>query len=186
MAYRTRTYVAGEWDGDYDAIDQLYIWNEGDKWSMHFVDAHKHKQCYDTSMPCTIKSNLSERMAKSKSKTFVLVVGNYTKTTRKGSCAYHNCGNKRQYYFSNEYYCGIVGKTYSTESFIDYECRLAYNTWRNGDIKIVVLYNASTVDKSKCPEILKNVGTHVSMKSYNSFWQGYRYDYQKVRTAIEG
>lgn len=177
--------MAGEWDGDSDAISQLYKWNEGDKWSMHFVDAHKNKQCYDSSMPCTIKSRLSERMGRSK--TFVLVVGNYTKTTRKGSCAYHNCGNKHQYYFSSEYYCGVVGKTYSKESFIDYECRLAYNAWKNGDMKIVVLYNAASVDKSKCPEIIRNLQVpHVAMKSYNAIWQSYRYDYQKTRSAIEG
>lgn len=184
MSYRTRTYVAGEWDGDSDAIDQLYKWNEGDKWSMHFVDAHKHRQCYDTSMPCTIKSSLSERM--SSSKTFVLIVGNYTKSTRKGSCSYYNCGNKRQHYFSS-YYCGVAGKTYSTESFIDYECRLAYHAWKNNEMRIVVLYNAASVDKSKCPELLRNLKVaHVAMKSYNYVWQDYRYDYQKVKTAIEG
>ena len=176
--------MAGEWEGDSNAIDQLYEWNEGDKWSMHFVDAHKHKQCYDTSMPCTIKSSLSERMAQSK--TFVLIVGNNTKTTRKGSCVYHNCGNKRQYYFSNEYYCGVTGRTYSTESFIDYECRLAHNAWRNGEMKIVVLYNAVSVDKNKCPDILRNLNVpHVAMKSYHNVWQDYRYDYQRVRAAIE-
>lgn len=36
MAYRTRTYITGEWDGDSDAIDQIYKWNEGDKWNLHF------------------------------------------------------------------------------------------------------------------------------------------------------
>ena len=184
MSYRTRTYVAGEWDGDSDAIDQLYKWNEGDKWSMHFVDAHAFKQCYDSSMPCTIKSNLSERMGRSK--IFVLVVGKSTKTTRKGSCSYQNCMNKRQYYFSDSYYCVVAGKSYSTESFIDYECKLAYNAWRNSEMKIIVLYNAASVDKTKCPDILKNIGTHLAMKSYNLVWKDYRYDYQKVRTAIEG
>ena len=93
MPYRTRTYIAGEWDGDSDAINQIYHWNEGDKWSLHFVDAHGFRQCYDTSMPCTIKASLSDRM--SRSKIFVLIVGNSTDSTRKGSCTYHNCGNKR-------------------------------------------------------------------------------------------
>ena len=83
---RTKTYIAGEWDGDNDAIDQLYKWNEGDKWSLHFRDAHASKQCYDSSMPCTIKSSLRERM--NNSKIFVLVVGNNTASTRKGSCAF--------------------------------------------------------------------------------------------------
>ncbi len=36
MAYRTRTYISGEWDGDSDAIDQIYKWNEGNKWNSHF------------------------------------------------------------------------------------------------------------------------------------------------------
>lgn len=184
MPYRTRTYVAGEWDGDSDAISQLYSWNSGDRWSMHFVDAHKFKQCYDSSMPCTIKSNLSERMGRSK--TFVLVVGNNTKSTRKGSCVYSNCSSKAYNYFMGLYTCRVAGKVYSTESFIDYECRLALNAWKNNEMKVVVLYNAASVDKSKCPDILKNIGNHIEMKSYSPIWQSYRYDYQKVKSAIEG
>ena len=183
MSYRTRTYIAGEWDGDSDAIEQLYRWNEGDKWNLHFVDAHGFKQCYDSSMPCTIKNSLSERMGRSK--TFVLIVGNNTKTTRKGSCFYHNCGNKWYNFFLGQYTCQVAGKTYSTESFIDYECRLAYNAWRSGLMKIVVLYNAASKDKSKCPDILRNIGTHAEMKSYNAYYGRYMYDYQKVRKAIE-
>lgn len=184
MPYRTRTYIAGEWDGDSNAIEQIYIWNEGNKWSLDFVDAHKNQQCYDTSMPCTIKSSLSERMGRSK--TFVLVVGNNTKSTRKGSCAYYNCGNKRYNYYLGQYSCDAAGKTYSSESFIDYECRLAYNALQKNEMKIVVLYNSASVDKSKCPDILRDVGTHEAMKSYNNAWLDYRYDYYKVKQAIEG
>lgn len=71
------------------------------------------------------------------------------------------------------------------KSFIDYECQLAYNAWLYDDIKIVVLYNAASVNKSKCPEKLRNIGKHVSMKSYNFRTGSYEYDYQKVRAAIE-
>jgi hypothetical protein len=184
MSYRTRTYIAGEWDGDSDAIDQIYRWNEGDKWSLHFVDAHGFKQCYDSSMPCTIKLNLSERMGRSK--TFVLVVGNNTASARKGSCFYQNCGNKQFNYYSGSYYCTAIGKNYTTESFIDYECRLAYNAWLKDNVKIVILYNAASVNKSKCPEMLRNIGIHSEMKSYNSYYGRYMFDYQKVRNAIEG
>lgn len=180
---RTKTYIAGEWDGDNDAIGQLYKWNEGDKWSLHFRDVHKKKQCYDSSMPCTIKSSLRERM--NDSKIFVLVVGNNTASTRKGSCAYHNCANKQYNYTNGQYTCSVLGKTYSTQSFIDYECILAYKAYLNGDMKIVVLYNAASINKSKCPEILKGIGTHKEMKSYNGFCGRYMFDYSKVRTAIE-
>lgn len=184
MTYRTRTYIAGEWTGDSDAIEQLYKWNDGNKWSLHFTDAHKNKQCYDSSMPCTIKNSLRERM--NSSKTFVLVVGNDTATTRKGSCAYQACNNKQYNYFLEKYTCNAVGKTYSTQSFIDYECQLAYNAWLHDNVKIVVLYNAASVNKSKCPTILKGIGKHVEMKSYNANSGKYEYDYQKVRSAIEG
>ena len=181
MTYRTRTYIAGDWDGDSDAIGKLYQWNEGNKWSLDFVDAHGFNQCYDSSLPCTIKSSLSERM--SRSKTFVLVVGNSTTKTRKGSCSYKDCGNKWYSFTRGEFICNVVGKSYSNDSFIDYECKLAYR-YRN-EVRIVVLYNAASIDKSKCPEILRNVGIHKEMKSFDLYWTQY-YDYQKVRNAIEG
>lgn len=184
MTYRTRTYIAGEWTGDSDAIEQMYKWNDGNKWSLHFSDAHKNKQCYDFSMPCTIKNSLRERM--NGSKTFVLVVGNDTATTRKGSCAYQDCENKQYNYFLGKYVCNANSKTYSTQSFIDYECQLAYNAWLLDNVKIVVLYNAASVNKSKCPTALKGIGKHVEMKSYNANTGKYEYDYQKVRAAIEG
>lgn len=36
MTRRTQTYVAGDWDGDNDAILQLKKWNESDRWNMHW------------------------------------------------------------------------------------------------------------------------------------------------------
>lgn len=48
-----------------------------------------------------------------------------------------------------------------------------------------MLYNAASVNKNKCPDILKGIGTHVAMKSYNYYWGRYVYDYEKVRKAIE-
>lgn len=181
--YRTRTYLAGDWTGDADAIEQLYSWNEGDKWSFHFTDAHSNYNCYDSSMPCTIKDSLSERLRRSK--VFVLVVGNDTKTTRKGSCVYQNCSNRYFDFYSNQYKCKVIGKHYSTTSFIDYECEMAHKAYLRGEMKIIVLYNAAFVDKSKCPEILQGIGTHKEMKSYNDLLKKYVYDYSKVKTAIE-
>ena len=184
MPYRTRTYIAGEWDGDSAAIEQLHKWNEGDKWSLHFVDAHKFKQSYDSSMPCTIKASLADRI--NRSKKFILIVGDNTASTRKGSCAYQDCDNKYYSYYSHQYQCNVSGKVYSTESFIDYECRLAYDAWMKNEMDIVVLYNAASVNRSKCPEMLRYVGIHVAMKSKNNYFGVYLYDYQQVKKAIEG
>lgn len=184
MVYRTKTYLAGEWTGDSDAIEKLYQWNEGDKWSLHFVDAHANRQCYDTSKPCTIKDSLRDRM--NRSKIFVLIVGSLTATARKGSCVYQDCINKEYNYFSSQFYCR-VGKAYSTQSFIEYECQLAYNAYLKGEMKIVVLYNSVRVDKRKCPKILQNIGNHVPMKCWKDGFLGNRYidwDYPSVKTAI--
>ena len=78
--YRTRTYIAGDWTGDKNLIDKLYEWNNSDYWALHFIDAHELTQSKDTSMYCTIKRSLSERL--SISKTFVLIVGEKTNAFR--------------------------------------------------------------------------------------------------------
>lgn len=62
---------------------------------------------------------------------------------------------------------------------------MAYNAWIKDEVKIVVLYNAASVNKNKCPDILKNIGVHVAMKSYNVYRDKYLYDYEQVRKAIE-
>ena len=38
MVYRTRTYIAADWDGDRDAVDQLHKWNDSDYWAISFTD----------------------------------------------------------------------------------------------------------------------------------------------------
>ena len=59
MVYRTRTYIAADWDGDRDAVDQLHKWNDSDYWGLSFTDAHNLQQSRDSSLPCSIK--LAER-----------------------------------------------------------------------------------------------------------------------------
>ena len=89
MAYRTKTYIAADWDGDKNAIDQLHTWNDGKKWSLSFTDAHDLTQARDNSLNCSIKASLATRM--DASKTFVLIVGSGTKSRRAGECTY--CSN---------------------------------------------------------------------------------------------
>ncbi len=84
MGYRTRTYIAAEWDGDQDAVKQLHKWNDSKYWSLSFTDAHELMQARDGSLNCSIKNSLSTRL--DASKTFVLIVGSNTKTVTSGSC----------------------------------------------------------------------------------------------------
>ena len=150
MAYRTKTYIAADWSGDKDAVDKLHEWNDSKYWSLSFTDAHDLTQARDTSLNCSIKDSLATRL--DASKTFVLIIGSGTKSLRSGSCQYCNSYN------SHNYSCA---KGYSVDyrSYIEYECDKAIRD----DLKIVVLYNAASVDKSKCIDAIKDVGTHVAM-----------------------
>ena len=169
MIYRTKTYIAADWDGDKDAVDQLHKWNDSDKWNLSFTDAHELTQARDSSLYCSVKSSLATRL--DVSKTFVLIVGSNTKTVRKGSCQYCNSLNS---------WTNSCARGYSVDyrSYIEYECEKAI---RDG-LKLVILYNAATVDKSKCPDSIKNTGTHVAMCYYKE--GTYYWDYKTVKDAI--
>ena len=62
MPYRTRTYIAADWTGDIEVVDQLRKWNDSNYWGLSFTDAHDLTSARDTSLPCTIKESLRERL----------------------------------------------------------------------------------------------------------------------------
>lgn len=168
--YRTRTYIAADFDHDKDAVEQLHKWNNSKKWSLSFSDAHDLQTSSDSSLYCSIKSSLKYRM--DGSKTFVLIVGNNTDKITKGGC--QNCGS----YNSHTYSCAR-GHSVDYRSYIKYECDKAIEA----GIKIIVLYKDIKVDKSKCPEVVRNTGTHKAMIYYKDgeyFW-----DYQSVKEAFD-
>lgn len=169
MTYRTKTYIAGEWDGDKDAIQQLHAWNKNKYWSLSFTDAHDLTQARDSSLNCSIKTSLATRL--NSSKTFVLVVGSATKDARSGSCRYCDSYNS---------WSGSCAKNHSVDhrSYIEYECDKALKDGLN----IVVLYNAATVNKSKCPESMRNVGSHTAMCLYEG--GVYSWNYSAVKNAL--
>lgn len=170
--YRTKTYIAADFDTDRDAVEILHKWNESEHWSLHFKDAHELQQSYDSSLYCSIKSSLKMRM--DASKTFILIVGDKTNIVTKGGC--QNCGS----YNSWTKACG-KGHSVDYKSYIKYECDEAVKA----GIKIVVLYNKTWVDKSLCPEAVKNLGIHERMY-YKASDGKYYWDYQSIKKAIEG
>jgi len=167
--YRTKTYIAADWTGDKDAVDQLHAWNDSQYWSLSFTDAHDLTQARDDSLNCSIKKSLATRL--DASKTFVLIVGANTKMVRSGSCQY--CANLNSYTHA-------CAKGYSVDyrSYIEYECDKAV---RDG-LRIVVLYNAASVDKTKCPDTVRSTGTHTAMRYYKD--GKYDWDYQAVKSAL--
>lgn len=171
MVYRTKTYIAGEWSGDKDAIEKLYKWNESNYWGLSFGDAHSLTQARDSSLNCSIKQSLKTRM--DASKIFVLVVGKNTNSVTAGSCQF--CTS----YYSWNSSCAR-GYSIDYRSYIKYECDKAIEA----GIKIVVLYNSTRVLKTNCPESIKNVGTHVAMR-YKGIDGKEDWDYQAVKSAFE-
>lgn len=172
MAYRTRTYLAGDWDHDKSAIDILYQWKNNKRLNFDFLDAHELRNAKDTSLTCSIKRSLKERLDLSKN--FVLIVGNHTNDLTRGSCA--NCSS----YNSWSKTCARA-HSISYESFIEYECTQAIKA----GMRIVVLYNSSSVDRSKCPESLRNKGHHIPMRKYNLYTGMYELDYLGIKSAFD-
>lgn len=171
MVYRTKTYIAGDWDHDKDAVEQIYKWKNGHKWSLDFYDAHELKQARDTSLPCSIKASLKSRL--DASKTFVLIVGNHTDSITKGSCQF--C-DKYNSYFS---YCAS-NRTIDRRSFVKFECEKAVEA----NLKIVVLYNNTSIDRSKCPAAVRYLGTHATMV-YKGMDGKLYWDYDSVKDALD-
>lgn len=169
MSYRTKTYIAGDWDHDKDAVVKLHQWNDSSKYGLSFSDAHELKQARDTSLNCSIKKSLAERL--DASKTFILIVGEHTKELRAGGCQYCNSYNS---------YLGTCSRRYTvdTRSYIDFECKKAI---RDG-LKIIVLYKSTTINRDKCPEVIRRDGIHAPMKK----WVGNTldWDYDSIRKAI--
>lgn len=170
MYYRTRTYIAADWDHDKNAVDALHYWNDNSKYGLSFSDAHDLKQAKDTSLNCSIKKSLADRL--NASKTFVLIVGNHTNELRAGGCQYCNSYNS---------YWESCARGYSVDkrSYIEFECDKAV---RDG-LKIIVLYKDTKVNRSNCSSAVRWTGIHVPMiKMVNN---EYYWDYQTVKNAFD-
>lgn len=168
--YRTRTYIAADFDSDRDAVDKLLEWNRSDYWSLSFTNAHDLQSSRDSSKPCSIKQSLKLRM--DGSKRFVLIVGIQTASVTKGSCRYCESYNS---------YTGACARGHSVDyrSFVKYECDKAVKA----GINIIVLYKAAAVNRMKCPESVRYKGTHIPM--YLLKTDGYYWNYRAIKNAFE-
>ena len=100
-----------------------------------------------------------------------------TDTVTAGSCIY--CGSYNSYTKA----CA-KGHSIDYRSYIKYECDEALKAYNDGNMKIIVLYNSCSVNKSKCPSALRNVGIHSPMGKVHSDGKCY-YDYATVKKAFD-
>lgn len=182
MTKRTKTYLAGDWTGDKDLIDKLHEWNDSKRLALNFTDVHSLTSSNDATLNCSVKKSLRQRMKISK--TFVLIVGKYTKDLRSGSCAI--CVNYSKGLWGIAPYCTVSQFNHiDYRSYVDYECDMALKDYKEGKIKnIVVIYNNRlSIDKSLCPDCLKNVGVHIPSDRKGSDGKKY-WNYQEIKNAI--
>lgn len=177
--YRTCTYIAGDWTGDYSAIEVLHKWNESDHWGLSFTDVHSITQSRDSSQNCSIKSSLRTRM--NCSKTFVLIVGEHTNSVTSGACFW--CDS---YVASTAIKSASCKKEYGIDnrSYIKTECDMAASDYDVNKLKIIVLYNAEKVDRNKCPESVRWKGIHLKMY-YKASDGKYYWNYSAIKQAFE-
>ena len=170
LSYRTRTYIAADFDQDKDAVDKLHQWNDSDHWALSFTDAHDLQTSNDGSLYCSIKSSLKYRM--DSSKRFVLIVGENTNAVTKGGCQY--CSSYNSWTKSCARYHSV-----DYRSYIKFECDKAVEA----KIKIIVLYKDIRIDKDKCPLAVRDLGYHTTMlyeKDDEYYW-----DYNSVKEAFD-
>lgn len=169
--YRTRTYIAADFDNDRDAVDQLEKWNNNNDLALTFSNAHDLQCSRDTSLYCTIKKSLAYRM--SGSKLFVLIVGDHTDTISKGGCQFCNSYNSYTQSCARRHHIDY-------RSYIKYECDLAIKA----HLPIIVLYNDTQVHCEKCPKSVRYLGVHTQMVYYDYQSHQYYWDYQAVKDAF--
>lgn len=179
MRYRTKTYIAADWDGDKDLVDKLYEWNNNRNLALSFVNVHEVTQCSDDTLNCNIKKSLRQRL--NITKTFVLIVGEKTASLRSGKCC---CCNYYQSFLTIEPKCN-KGYHIDNRSYVQYECEMAVKDFDDGLLKnIVVIYNGMVIpDKTKCPEVIRRKGTHIGSDCYNDRG-GLCWNYFEIMNAI--
>ena len=152
MAYRTRTYIAADWDYDKDAVDILCHWNKSSNRELSFGDAHELSECRsDKTNNCNIKRNCAQNLDHSKA--FVLIIGEHTKKSRAGYCMYCKDYDHCRYKYT------------LNKSFVEFECDYAV---RN-KLPIIVLYKSIQVKKSLCIEsVVNKTNVHVPMLMYSN------------------
>ena len=168
MPYRTKTYIAADWDNDENAVKALMDWNKQKNRGLSFGDAHEISKCIsDSTNNCNIKKNCSQNLDYSKH--FVLIVGNNTKKLCAGYCMY--CKSYR--------HCINIYKT--NKSFVEFECDYAV---RN-NLPIIVLYYSLRADKNKCIDsVIYRAKCHTPMLMRK--WDGtIEWDYQGIKAAFD-
>lgn len=169
-------YIAADWESDKDVVDLLRHWNLSPFSPISFGDVHEIKQARDTSLNCSIKESLRQRLLKANK--FVLIVGENTESRAAGSCSY--CKS----YNSYSQRC-VRGYSANFNSFIEFECNKAVEN----EMNIVVIHKFERIRMDLCPSSIArceravHLPLYYAMKDIYGRWQRY-YNAHKIAEAL--
>lgn len=155
MKVGTKIHIAADWEEDQSAVNQIYKWNEEQEEVFSLTDSSELLEDMESEWSCFAKTVLKSKVQEAD--IFLLVVGEDTISVKEGGCPL--CENYRS--FSGN--CAH-GRTTDKRGFIEFQCAMALEFNK----KIIVLYHADSIDKSKCPFVIRETGSHFAMKSVKS------------------
>ena len=150
MNTQIKIHIAADWEQDLSVVNQIEKWNQtqGGKYlisrDLDLLDDMEGEWF------CFIKTNLKQAIQESD--IFLLIVGEDTISVKEGSCSL--CENYRA--FSGN--CAH-GRITDKKGFLEFQCAVA----KELNKKIVVLYTMDFVDKSKCLQVIREIGQHMTM-----------------------
>ena len=145
-----KMYITADWEEDQSVVTQIERWNQKQGGTYLILKDVDLLDEMEGEWSCFAKASLKQAIQECD--IFLLVVGEETLSVKEGSCSL--CENYRS--FSGN--CAH-GRITDKRGFLEYQCALA----KELNKKIIVLYALDCVDKSKCPQVVREIGVHMAM-----------------------
>ena len=144
-----KMYITADWEENQSVVNQIERWNQkqGEKYKI-FKDLDLLDEM-EGEWSCFVKVSLKQVIEECD--IFLLVVGEDTLLVKEGSCSL--CENYRS--FSGN--C-MHGRSADKRGFLEFQCAVA----KELNKKIIVLYDMDMLDKTKCPEGIREIGQHIT------------------------
>ncbi len=150
MNTQIKIHTAADWEQDLSVVNQIEKWTQSQSGKYLISRDLDLLDDMEGEWFCFAKASLKQAI--DESDIFLLVVGEETLSVMEGSCSL--CENYRS--FSGN--CAH-GRVTDKRGFLEFQCATA----KELNKKIIVLYSMNVVDKSKCPQVIRELGQHIAM-----------------------
>ena len=151
MNTQMQMFITADWEQDQSVVTQIEQWNQKQGEKYLISKDLELLEDMEGEWFCFAKACL--RQAIQETDIFLFVVGEDTLSVKEGCCPF--CENYRS--FSGN--CAH-GRITDKRGFLEFQCAVAKELHK----KIIVLYHMDFVDKSKCPQLIREIGQHIAMQ----------------------